>query len=243
MAELQVSEQLRRNYADYYSGEETAWRRLGAIDKAANVATLAHGVPHATVLEIGAGEGALLRRLAELGFGDRYWALEISPSGLETIRRSGVPGLEDCRLFDGYEVPFSAQAFDLAVLSHVVEHVEYPRKLLYEAARVARCVVVEVPLEDNVRLSRDFVFDKVGHINFYSPKTIRRLLQSCGFEVLAERVTNPSRASYLHRPGGGGRGRYRVKQLLLRAWPSLATRLFTYHGAFLCRSPRPRVGV
>jgi len=236
MSELSVSGRLRRNYADYYTGVDDPWRRLGAIDKAANVVALAGRVPHATILDIGAGDGAVVRRLSELGFGERYRALEISPSGVEVIRAGGIQGLEECRLFDGYSVPYGDARFDLAILSHVVEHLEHPRKLLYEAARVARTVFVEVPLEDNRGLPGHFVFDRVGHINFYSPRTIRLLVQSCGLEVLVEAVTNPSRATYVHRLGAGGWVRHGVKAALLNVWPGLAIRLFTYHGSLLCRA-------
>ena len=45
--------------------------------------------------------------------------------------------------------PAEDGAYDLAVLSHVLEHVPEPMSLLREAARVAPAVLVEVPLEDN----------------------------------------------------------------------------------------------
>ena len=66
---------------------------------------------------------------------------------MEAIRAKNIPGLFDCKVFDGYTIPYDDNAFDLVVLSHVVEHVEHPRKLLYEAKRVARYVFIEVPLE------------------------------------------------------------------------------------------------
>ena len=93
----------------------------------------------------------------------------------------------------------------------------------------------EVPLEDHWRLPRDFVFDATGHINFFHARSIRRLVQSCELEVLAERVSTPAREAYAHRRGGAGLARFWLKQLLLRAAPCLATRLSTYHGALLFR--------
>ena len=96
--------------------------------------------------------------------------------------------------------------FDLAVLSHVLEHAEHPRRLLAEASRVARVLFVEVPLEDTWRLARDFTPDAVGHINFYSMASLRRLVQSCGLEVLDERVVPPGRAIALGFTGPMLRG-------------------------------------
>ena len=49
--------------------------------------------------------------------------------------------------FDGSPIPFRDQTFNLAVLNHVVEHLESPRELIREAAQVAEKVFIEVPLE------------------------------------------------------------------------------------------------
>lgn len=233
MAQVSASEALEKHYADCYSGP-SEWRRLGALDKAANVVRLCRDVPHRSLLEIGAGEGALLQRLSELRFAEVLHALEISPSGIQAIRGRGIEGLGTALLFDGYALPYGDRCFDLAVLSHVLEHVEHPRQLLREAARVATHVFVEVPLEDTWRLPRDFAPDPVGHINFYSAKSVRRLLQTCGLVVLEEALSHPPCASYEHRLGAGGRWRYWIKELALRGAPGLATRLWTYHAALLC---------
>lgn len=107
---------------------------------------------------------------------------------------------------------------------------------LAEAARVAPHVFVEVPLEDTIRLPRDFVWDDVGHINFYSAKTLRRLVQTCGLRVESQRTTHSSRATYVYRSGARGHVKYWIKEILLRLHPGLATRLFTYHGALLAAS-------
>lgn len=238
MAEVEISDFLKANYADYYAGGDSEWRRLGALGKAANIVSLCEDLEHGSVLEIGAGEGAVTQRLSELDFGEELHALEVSPSGLEAIRAKRIPRLADCRIFDGYRVPYEDDRFDLAVLSHVLEHVEHPRLLLYEASRVARKLFVEVPLEDTVRLPRDFVFDRVGHINAYSPRSIRRLVQSCNLRVLRQITTNPPKESYVFRRGRRGRVRHLVKQGLVGIAPRVAAALFTYHGALVCEKTR-----
>jgi len=120
------------------------------------------------------------------------------------------------------------------VLSHVLEHAEHPRMLLYEASRVAKYVLVEVPLEDTVRMTPDFVFNSVGHINFYSWKTIRRLVQSCDLKVVSQVITHCSRPMYEYQSGRKGVLKYVIKDLLLRASERLACQLFTYHASILC---------
>ncbi len=233
MADLDVRQEIRSQYDGYYSDGPSEWRRRGAVDKAANILALCGDLAASSVIEIGAGDGAILSRLSELGFGKELYALEISTSGVAVILRQRIPRVVECKVFDGYQVPYEDGRFDLAVLSHVVEHVEHPRQLLHEAARVARYVFVEVPTEDISRRPRDYAPDHVGHINFFSPRTIRWLLQSCGLTVLRQVTTNPSKATYGYQTGVRGLVHYEIKRLLLRWAPRVATRHFCYHEALL----------
>ncbi|MGK2906917.1 MAG: class I SAM-dependent methyltransferase [Desulfuromonadales bacterium] len=234
MNEIKVSEDLKNNYEDYYEDDDSEWRWLGALDKAQNISTLCKGLPINTVIEIGAGEGSILKRLSELNFAAEFYALEISPTGVSAIKNKHIPLLKECSLFDGYNISYENMKFDLAILSHVVEHVEYPRKLLYEAKRIAKFVFVEVPLEDSLRLPQDFIFNKVGHINFYSPKTIRRLIQTCNLEVIDQLTTNPAKELYIFQKGRKGLINFYIKEYLLRFFPFLATKIFTYHSSLIC---------
>jgi 2-polyprenyl-3-methyl-5-hydroxy-6-metoxy-1,4-benzoquinol methylase len=235
MSKATIRADLKQNYDNYYTDQEAEWRALGAIDKSDNIVAMCADIPHGSVLEIGAGEGSLLQQLAARSFSEELHALEISASGVQAIRSKNIAGLRDCQLFDGYAVPYGNDRFDLVVLSHVVEHLEHPRQLLAEAARVGRHLFVEVPLEDTLRMPSDYAADKVGHINFYSPKTIRRLLQTSELVVLAQRVMPASRA--IHRYYGGFRGgvSHAIKAVTLAIAPSVAVRVFTYHSALLCR--------
>jgi len=230
-----TSEQLLSNYQDYYADGDSEWRRLSALDKANNIIALCKDIPHQSILEIGAGEGSILKRLSGLNFGDQLFAVEISHSGVEAIKNKKIPRLEECKLFDGYQLPYEDNRFDVAILSHVVEHVEHPRLLIYEAARVARNVFIEVPLEDTMMMAENFVFNKVGHINFYSPKSIRRLVQTCNLKVVGQITTNPSKEVYQFKKGFRGFVNFLIKDLSLKIVPGIATKIFTYHSALLCR--------
>jgi len=235
---IEISDRLKANYEDYYEQGDSEWRWLGALDKANNIVSLCSALPHSSILEIGAGEGSVLKRLSDMSFGDRLYALEISPTGVEAINKRRIPHLVECLLFDGYSIPYGDHKFDLVILSHVIEHVEYPRRLIHEAARVAEHVFVEVPLEDTIRLKRDFVPDKVGHINFYSAKTIRRLMQTCGLDVLHQTVTNPSKVVHTYQKGKKGCFNYFVRECFLRILPGLASSVLVYHSSLACRARR-----
>jgi ubiquinone/menaquinone biosynthesis C-methylase UbiE len=241
MSIFKLSDQLKNNYDDYYEEGNSEWRRLGAIGKADNIIALCNKLPHGSVLEVGAGEGSVLKRLSELDFGEYIYALEISASGVETINKKGIDRLVECTQYDGYNIPYEDQKFDLVILTHVVEHVEFPRKLIYEAMRVAKYVFIEVPLEDTVRLKPGFVFNTVGHINFYSPKSIRLLIQSCHLDILGEIVTNPSKDVFVYEKGTKGLFNFYVKEWLLKILPSVVTAAFTYHSSIVCQANKDAV--
>jgi SAM-dependent methyltransferase len=233
MKRLAMSDELKSLYNGHYEGA-SEWRWLCAVDKANNIIALSKKYQHKTILDIGSGEGSVIKRLSDLRFGDTLYSVEVSETAVEAIRQRNIESLIECRLFDGYNLPYEDDKFGLAILSHVIEHLEYPRKMLYEASRVARYIFVEVPLQDNMRLKRDFTFDRVGHINFYSLKTIRRLVQTCGLEVKSQRITNPSLSIYRYRCGNTAIMRYLPKEIMLRLVPSAATLLWTYHCSLLC---------
>jgi len=225
-------------YDDYYASDRLEeWRRLGAKNKADNVVSMCHDVPHASILEIGCGSGAVLERLSELGFGSILYGLEISASGIESLRAQHIPSLSEAELFDGESIPYLDRHFDLAILSHVVEHLEYPRRLLYEAGRVASHVFVEVPLEHTVRLTRDYDYNEVGHINFYTATTIRRLVQTCGLRVRRQILTDTSREMLQFQFGRAGILRHAIRRTALTVAPKLARQVFVYHSAILAESP------
>lgn len=230
MNSVSINHRLKRNYDGYYNSESTNWRYVGAFDKVENIQDLCNGIPHNTVLEIGAGEGAVLARLAERQFAESYYALEVSESGLSGTRERNIPGLIEANVYDGYNTPYADNQFDLAILSHVIEHVEHPRLLLAEAARIADYVFVEVPLEDRLGLPMDFQFKRLGHINFYTYKSVRRLLQSCGLQVLRQETTNPALATYQFRYGKvKGAAKHAIKEAAMRLFPRLASKCLTFH--------------
>jgi ubiquinone/menaquinone biosynthesis C-methylase UbiE len=240
MKTSEVSQYLVDNYKDYYEEGnnpegDAEWRRIGAIPKVDNIARLCTNVPHDTILEVGAGEGSVLQRLSEVGFAQSLHAIDISPSGIEKIKQKHIPLLKECQLYDGYHIPYADNHFDVVVLTHVVEHLEHPRQLIREASRVGKRLFIEVPLEQNLKTPKDFVFDRVGHINFYTPQTIRHLLQSCDLIVDDQVVAIHSKDVHIASQGKRGAIDYEIKKYLLKFLPSLAVSLFTYNSALICR--------
>ena len=87
-------------------------------------------------------------------------------------------------MFDGYKLPFENDVFDLAMCSHVIEHVEYPRMLIREICRVSKKQIFEVPIDFSLNVdNRVDYFMSYGHINIYTPQTFRFLLKSEGLKI------------------------------------------------------------
>ncbi|MCL0082946.1 class I SAM-dependent methyltransferase [Thermodesulfovibrionales bacterium] len=232
MKDFFISKKLKSNYDEYYKGE-SKWREVGAIDKVKNIIDLCWAIPHEKVLDIGSGEGAVLKKLSDIKFAKELYSIEISVSSVEVIKKRKIPNLIECKLFDGYHIPYKNEEFDLVILSHIIEHVEYPRALLKEAGRVARHIFIEVPLELNARLPLNYKWSTVGHINFYSPKTLRYFLSTTNFKIINQKIRNSSYAVYKYQFGNKAIFRYFLKESILLCWPRLATKLFTYNCAIL----------
>jgi ubiquinone/menaquinone biosynthesis C-methylase UbiE len=179
-----VTDSVKSAYDEFYNKHDEAWRMLGAKYKAQHIVDVSQGRIFKKVLEVGAGDGSILKLLADQNFAPEYHVVEISESGVEHIRVRNIKDLKSVQLFDGYKLPFDDNSFDLIILSHVLEHVEHERILLREIKRVARHIIIEVPLDYRAGVDKRIKhFLAYGHINVYTPTSLRYLLQTEGFEV------------------------------------------------------------
>jgi ubiquinone/menaquinone biosynthesis C-methylase UbiE len=175
-------------YNERYRGR-SPWRALGAKYKAKNIIEVCRraGFAPRRVLEVGAGEGAVLADLHDQGFGEELHALEISKSGIGVIEDRQLPRLKSISWFDGYSIPFGDDSFDVVILCHVLEHVEFERLLLRELRRIAPRHIIEVPLDYFQGIDAKYEhYLGYGHINVYTPTSVRFLLRSEGFRVQQE---------------------------------------------------------
>ena len=198
--------------------------------------------PH-TLVEIGCGDGALLEALGARGVAPVLDGFELSAPAAELARGRPIRGLRRIEAYDGARIPVADASYDLAVVSHVLEHVEDPPALLAEAARVARSVLVEVPLEANrsaARPAKRTQADEIGHLQAFDRAAVRALLAGAGLRPVAE-LSDP--LPYAHHAFFAGsrasRARAAAKTVARRAaWraaPRRAERLFTVHYAVLAQ--------
>ncbi len=218
------------------------WRALGARGKAAHVVGLCAraGLAPASTLEVGCGDGALLSELHARGFGGRLEGLEISPAAVAIA--SERPEIAAVGVYDGERIPAGDGEYDLAILSHVLEHVRDPPALLAEAARACGAVVLEVPLEANLsaaRASRRAHSEEVGHLQRLDRSAARELIARAGLARVGELEDPlPLAVQLFFAESAGARltacARWGVRSVLYGVAPALARRLFTVHYAALC---------
>jgi ubiquinone/menaquinone biosynthesis C-methylase UbiE len=183
----QYSENVKDKYASQYETMDNEWRHLGGKQKSSNILKLCRNLKPKNVLDVGSGDGAVLEFLDKANFCNEMYSIEISDSGIERIKERNLATLKEVKLFDGYSIPYKDKDFSLSLCSHVVEHVEHPRTLLREIARVSEYQFFEVPIDFSF-----FVDTKIkhyldyGHINIYTPALFKFLLKSEGFEIIDE---------------------------------------------------------
>ena len=185
-----VTNNIADAYNDFYTGQEVEWRMLGAKSKARNIIEVCKSIKPEKILEVGAGDGSILHYLNEWDFGDELYALEIAESGVGIIENRKLTRLKEVKSFDGYSIPYADNTFDLVILAHVLEHVEHERVLLRELKRIAKYLVIEVPLDYRFGVDKRMKhFLDYGHINMYTPTLVRYLLQSEGFSIKADKTS------------------------------------------------------
>jgi ubiquinone/menaquinone biosynthesis C-methylase UbiE len=182
---VDVNKKLQEDYNQFYARDISEWRELGAKAKTKNIIELAKNHSFNKVLELGAGDGSILQKLNDHKIFKELYALEISDSGIEQIKKRELNCLKSIQKFDGYKIPYSDNEFDMVVCSHVIEHVEHPRVLLREIKRISKYQIFEVPIDFSFSADKKVEhFLAYGHINIFNPPLFRFLLKSEGFEII-----------------------------------------------------------
>jgi SAM-dependent methyltransferase len=221
-------------------------RALSAVAKADHIATLAGAIDRGSpvaVAEVGCGDGSVLSELGRRGFGARRIGFEISAAAVRIAAQR--PEITEAVVFDGARLPAEDGEYDLAFATHVLEHVPDPVPLLREMMRVARVVVVEVPLERNLSARRPAAraaSAAAGHVRRFGRADVCRLVTDAGWHLRGEIVDPLGLPIHLFdRRTRTARAKGIVKWAVRRAlavWPALGTRMVTMHYAVVA-TPEP----
>lgn len=88
-----------------------------------------------SILDLGCGSGNLVATIMQLYPGVECFGVDIAESPEVLARTASSDRL---LTFDGVSLPFGDESFDFVVSRQVLEHVEYPRELLADVARVLK---------------------------------------------------------------------------------------------------------
>ncbi len=156
-------------------------------------------------LDIGCATGLLLNYMKKKG-----WITQ----GVEICRASAQYAIEnfgvDVCIGTLEEAPFPDQYFDVVHLSHLIEHVPDPKKLLLEIRRILKVGGHMVLTTPNVNGMQARVAQKTWrsaipeHVYLFSKKTMKTLLSCVGFTIVKQvswgGIPAGKRANIIKRP-------------------------------------------
>lgn len=195
-------------YEDYWKDERVTdsphqrWK-IAALENVLN------RVEYTSILDVGAGDGVLLARVARPSA--RRVGADLADDALQKMRARGLEGvkvdLEAARL------PFEAGAFDVTMCLDVLEHVFDPEGLLAEITRVTARgghVILAVPNAFNVANRAAYALGRhvdvmdvahrtaatfSEHIRFFSEPVLEKIVAGTGLRVVERRYYFPDELS------------------------------------------------
>ena len=150
----------------------------------------------ASVIDIGCGSGDIIKLWAQQAPRVQFTGWDISPQACALARRQ-LP--QNVQIAEGKHFP--TEKFDVALAIDVLEHIEDISAWFKQFVMLAPYAVLHVPLDVSLRT---VVFpslleqerQQVGHVHFFTARSLYRFLQEHGCQVLAAHYTN----KYVERP-------------------------------------------
>ena len=150
-----------------------------------------------SVLDVGCGEGYLLRKAA------RRASLALGVDVAESRLRATRGGPIELAVADAQRLPFADASFDRIICTETLEHVADAQLALREVARVLRPggrLAVSVPhfLCEAIlyRLIRGYMEFPGGHRRVFTPQTLNRALAQAGLQPYAGYLRDSLEATY-----------------------------------------------
>ena len=187
----------------------TTQERLASVPLCGSFASVAPLLAGRRVCDLGCNDGHYLQFAGPGSLG-----LDVNDASLSACRQKGLK--VQPHDLNALPLPIADAAFEVVLLSHVLEHVTMPLHMLRECNRIlpmGGLLIVGLPIEDGLysRLRMDYFGGREGHLYSFSLANLRKLLALCGFAK--ERVI-------CHLPRLGNR---------LSAWNDRLQQLFGEH--------------
>lgn len=177
-----------------------------------------------TALDIGCSSGSLLTLLIDNGFCVTGYEPDDKMALLSSKRLEG-----NCenKVFPRMIEPedFKQNSLDLICSSHVLEHISDPvshLSLIRKSLKEGGILFMEIPNEYSLGIAK--VIDKninsaceeQGHLYYYSPNSLKVLLNHCGFDVLLMETCGMNVKSYLPVKSFNHKGMYNALRIMTR---------------------------
>ena len=186
-------------YAYDFTGKKTLGYRVKTLlDRRSARDYLRRAPPGSKILDIGCGDGRLLRIFSELGVAnDRLFGIELDAQAVASAQSQGLRVVRG-RVEDAdYDTGF----FGLVVLQQVLEHVSDPRAVIAKLHTILEpggTAIFETPNTaswDHALFRRRYWggYHIPRHFFLFRPASLTRLLAACGFDVVEVRfLASPS---------------------------------------------------
>lgn len=150
---------------------------------------LATVAEHASILEIGCGEGDFLRELSESGY--QYASgIDIAPDMVSAAQQAGL----NVRLGDALvELSNMSETFDVVIAIDVVEHLTGDEQLallerIFERLKENGKLIVKTANGRGL-FARQVMYGDFTHEHILTPESLRQVLTTVGFdEIVADEV-------------------------------------------------------
>lgn len=143
-----------------------------------------------SVIDIGCGVGRWCRLAAK--YSDSVVGIDYSPSDIEVARSTADNNIIEFIVGDVTQ-DLGGRQFDLALLIHVIEHIDDADKFLRKLPAIVKNLIVEVPDFESdplngVRLKLNCPFYSDGdHVREYTQEILNAQLERTGWTVLENR--------------------------------------------------------
>lgn len=173
-------EDAKKGHAEYWGFPQVYARHKAVFDGffEERLSRIRAATPVSTLLDIGCGYGLFQKYCQERGIATL--GMDLSEEGVASTRRMGLFALRgDCNRI------WFRKSFDAIVMCDILEHAQDPVRLLMNCRswlRPGGAIYVQVPnvLGDVLPAK---IFNLPYHLWQFSPETLRRLLEKCGYEV------------------------------------------------------------
>ena len=152
------------------------------------------------VLDIACGEGFLARELRKSD--NRITGIDVLPQAAETSQLDAYYSADLEQGISPVVRQLNGQRFSRVLLLDVLEHLRQPERILDECHDVLRkdgLLIVSVPNVANITVRTALAFGQFNyrergildktHFRFFTRKTIRRMVESHGYQVVEEKLT------------------------------------------------------